>query len=535
MKTFITIGDSMEKIKFDINDIRSFAANPITFTRGLDYYNKNHVAHIDTEKKYDSTLEEQVNIYTAKVKGSYCSSYDTSITVDDEGDVLDFDCNCPAFLENTGSCKHIVAEMLKIYHNYDSRQITFVSDLDSIKQKRALSPVRNFQLEDLINIFETKITESVKNEQRDGSVALEPILFISEKDTIGIEFKIGDTRSYVVKDAYVLANCIKNSTPVKYGKSLEYNHEISGFEKASQPLAIFLRDEAETYRQVIAKTQGTFNSYNISGRYLKILPFSLDGFFELFENQTLECHGYNYKFDDITFLNKDPEVEFYIKEEDQNYYFTTNLYVTFISSSKNYTYIIADDKFYKCSKDFANNVLPAVKKIMMQPSKDIMLSDEYMGKFCSSVLPQISKHAIVKSDVEMLDKFKIQPLSSSIYLDTNSQGFIYANLVFNYGDIEINPLRKCSSDNTIARNLIEEAKIITAIENVGFNETTIKYSMKDENSIYEFLTSGINVLTQLCEVNVSDDFKKINIRYPKSIAMGIRLKSNLIEIDIDKL
>ena len=535
MKTIITIGESMEKINFNINDIRSFAANPTTFTRGLDYYNKNHVAHIDTEKKYDLTLEEQVNIYTTKVKGSYCSSYDTTITVDDDGDVLDFDCNCPAFLGNNGSCKHIVAEMLKIYHNYDSRKITFVSDLDSIKQKRALSPIRNFQLEDLINIFETKITESVKNEQRNGSVSLEPILFISEKDTIGIEFKIGDKRSYVVKDAYVLANCIKNSTFIKYGKSLEFNHELGGFEKTSQPLAIFLRDEAETYRQVIAKTQGTFNSYNINGRYLKILPFSLDGFFELFENQTLECHGYNYKFENITFLNKDPDVEFYIKEEDQNYYFTTNLYVTFTSSSKNYTYIIADDKFYKCSKDFVNNILPAVNKIMMQPSKDIMLSDEYMGKFCSSVLPQISKHAVVKSDLEMLDKFKILPLSSSIYLDTNSQGFIYANLVFNYGDVEINPLRKSSSDNTIARNLIEEAKIITAVENVGFNEKTIKYSMKDENSIYEFLTSGINVLTQLCEVNVSDDFKKINIRYPKSMTMGVRLKSNLIEIDIDKL
>jgi len=525
----------MEKINFNINDIRSFASNSTTFTRGLDYYNNNHVAHIGYKRNYDSTLKEYVNVYTTKVKGYYHSSYDTVITIDDEGDVLDFDCNCQAFSENTGGCKHIVSTLLKLFHKYDSRQVTFISNLDLFKQSRAQSAVRNFQLEDLISIFETKITESVKNEYNEGSVFLKPILFISEKDTIGIEFTIGENRSYVVKDAYVLANNIKNNTNVKYGKNLEFNHEISHFEKESQPIALFLRDEAESYRQIIAKTQSVFNSYNISGRYFKILSFSLDSFFNLFENKVLECHGYNYKFENITFIDKDPEVEFFIKKEDEKYYFTTNLYITYMSSSKDHTYIIAGDNLYRCSRDFANIILPAVNKIMMQPSKAIKLSDEYMGKFCSAVIPQISKYANIISDMEIPDNFKIQTLSSNIYLDTNSQGFVYANVVFNYGDVEINPLRKNSVDNTIARNLIEEAKIQAALDNVGFKKTSVKYLMTDENDIYEFLTSGINTLTTLCEVNVSDDFKKINIRYPKSMSMGVRLKSNLIEIDIDKL
>lgn len=525
----------MEKINFNINDIRGFATNPRTFAKGLDYYNKNQVSHINYKNKYDSTLEEQVNIYSTKVKGHYSSSYDISVIVDDDGNIVDFECDCPAFLENSGGCKHIVATMLKLYHKHDSRQVTFVSNLDLLKQSRTQSPIYNYQLEDLISIFENKITESVKSEFNEGSVSLRPILFISEKDSISIEFTIGDTRQYVVKDAYTLANCIKNSTNIKYGKSLEFNHEITKFEKSSQPIAIFLRDEAEAYKQIIAKTQSTFNSFNISGRYFKILTFSIDSFFDLFENQTLECNGYSYKYDNITFINKDPEVEFYIKKEDQKYYFTTDLFITFISSSKNYTYIISGDNFYRCSKDFTNIVLPAVNKIMMQPSKSIKLSDDYMGKFCSAVIPQISKYAKLTSEFDIPDNYKIQPLSTTIYLDTNSQGFIYANIVFNYGDIEINPLRKSTTDNSIARNLVEEAKIESAIENAGFRKTSVKYSMTDENNIYEFLTFGINILTKLGEVNVSDDFKKINIRYPKSMSMGVRLKSNLIEIDIGKL
>lgn len=530
-----SLGVHMEKINFNINDIRVFAANPRTFAKGLEYYNKNQVSNINYKKKYDPKLEEHTNIYSTKVKGHYHSSYDISVIVDINGDLIDFECDCPAFLEGSGGCKHIVATMLKLYHKYDSRQISFVTNLDLLRQSRAQSPIRNYQLEDLISIFENKITESVKNEYTEGSISLKPILFISDRDSIGIEFTIGDTRQYVVKDAYVLANCIKNSTNIKYGKSLEFNHEITKFERNSQPIAIFLRDEAEAYRQVIAKTQGTFNSLNISGRYFKILPFSIDSFFDLFENQTLECNGYNYKYDNVTFINKDPEVEFFIKEEDQKYYFTADLFITFICSSKNYTYVIAGDNFYRCSKNFTNYILPAVNKIMMQPSKSIKLSDNYMGKFCSAVIPQISRFSKITSDFEIPDNYRVQPLSTNIYLDTNSQGFIYANVVFNYGDIEINPLRKSMADNSIARNLVEEAKVESAMENAGFRKTSVKYSMTDENNIYEFLTLGINTLTKLSEVNVSDDFKKINIRYPKSISMGVRLKSNLIEIDIDKL
>ena len=458
----------MEKINVNINDIKSFASDLKTFTKGLDYYNSSHVTSIDIKASYDSTLEEQVNTYTTKVKGNYCSFYDVSIKIDNDGNMLDYECNCPAFLENSGSCKHIVAAMLKIHNIYNSQKVKFVSNLDSLMQNRSQATMRNLPLEDLIKTFESKITESVKNEQRNGTINLEPILFIPEKNAMSIEFKIGDTRKYVVKDAYALGDCIKNSTVVKYGKSLEFNHEISGFEKSSQPLAIFLRDEAETYRQIIAKTQSVFNSYNVGDRYLKILPFSLDDFFDLFENKTLECHGYNYKYEKLTFINKDPDTEFYIEMDENNYSFTTNLKAFFISQSRNNTYIIAEDKFYRCSREFVNNVLPAINKIMMQKTNEIMLSDEYMGKFCSSVLPQISKNARVKSNVEMLDKFKIQPLKSSIYLDAGSQGFLYANLIFSYGNIEINPLRKFSSDNSIARNLTEEAKIIASIENVGF-------------------------------------------------------------------
>lgn len=525
----------MEKINFNIDDIKNCSANDSSFKKGATYYRENHVGKFSSEKVYNEETVGFYQKYTTKVKGSGTSSYDTSVSIDNEGDIADFDCSCPAFKEMQGACKHIAAAMMKIYYSYDLKAVSSRNVI--FKENQGESPVRNYPLEDLIKVYENKIKESVKIEQKDGTVSLKPILNITGRDEIGIEFTIGDKRQYVVKDAYELASCIKHSTLVSYGKSLEFNHELSGFEKESLPLAQFLRDEAETYTQVVAKTSGPYSSYTTSGRAFKIFPFSFDSFFDLFENKTVECHGYKYEFKEITFVNKDPEAVFNISEDPLTgqYNLTTNLYISFITNSKDFTYVIVEDKLYRCSRDFAAEVLPAVNKIMMQPFKAIVLDKDHMGKFCSAVLPQISKHANVKTDMESSEKLNIMPLTASIYLDCNNQGFIYAGVIFNYGDVDVNPFRKSPKDNSIVRNLLEETKILVAIENAGFDKTTAKYTMTDEDKIYEFITSGVNNLTTLCEVNISDDFKKINIRYPKSMSMGVKLVSNLIELDIEKL
>lgn len=519
----------MRKINFNINDIKNCAENLITYKRGVEYYNNNMVVKLSADKDEDACSTK----YSALVKGKSYSSYDTTVILNDKGDIADFDCDCPAFLENMGSCKHIVAAMLKIYYNYHPKIISY-SDV-VFKENKDQPKKRNFPLEDLINIFENKIKESVKAEQMEGSVVLKPLLFLSGKDEIGIEFTIGNKRQYVVKNAYELAENIKNKVNVTYGKGLEFDHDLSGFEKNSKPLALFLRDEAEIYRQIVKKTSGLFNASTLNGRAFRIFSFSIDSFFDLFEGQTIECHGYKYPYSTLTFMNNDPEVEFYINEEgNEQYFLSTNLYIFFMINSQNHTYIIVDDKLYKCSKEFENTVLPAVNKIMMQPTKSITLTEEHMGKFCSAVLPQISRYAAIKTDLEIPDKLNVMPLSASIYLDCNSQGHVYSSVIFSYGDIEINPFRKSSMDNTVVRSLLEETRILVAIENTGFEKTTAKYSMTDENKIYEFLTSGVSLLTALCEVNISDDFKKINIKYPKTMSMGIKLSTRLIEIDISK-
>jgi hypothetical protein len=91
----------MEKINFNINDIKSCAENTETYNRGLEYYRNNNVGNLTITKHFNQEKMSFDSTYSSKIKGNYVSAYDTSVNLDEDGDVNDFDCNCAAFLENS--------------------------------------------------------------------------------------------------------------------------------------------------------------------------------------------------------------------------------------------------------------------------------------------------------------------------------------------------------------------------------------------------------------------------------------------------
>jgi uncharacterized Zn finger protein len=67
--------------------------------RGEDYYANDYISSLifDLEKCK----------YYAEVEGSGYNNYKISISIDNDGNVLDYDCNCP--YDYSDICKHLVA------------------------------------------------------------------------------------------------------------------------------------------------------------------------------------------------------------------------------------------------------------------------------------------------------------------------------------------------------------------------------------------------------------------------------------------
>ena len=91
--------------------IRMMSGNR-TYNKGVEVYNGGKVVRFSEEENADGLI-----VLEAQVKGSGRNWYEVYLLWDPEWDELvEADCECPAFYEYEGICKHCVAVLLAYYY-----------------------------------------------------------------------------------------------------------------------------------------------------------------------------------------------------------------------------------------------------------------------------------------------------------------------------------------------------------------------------------------------------------------------------------
>lgn len=126
------------------------------------------------------------------------------------------------------------------------------------------------------------------------------------------------------------------------------------------------------------------------------------------------------------------------------------------------------------------------------------------------------------------------PLECKVYIDMPKQNVISARLLYCYGDDMYNAFSDTSL--SASRNFNDEIAVrliftkymtrIDAMEGLAYIEHS-------QDAIYEFLNKGFEELSQTCEMFASEKFRKLQIRDSVNISMGVRIESDLLEIDFD--
>ncbi len=129
-------------------------------------------------------------------------------------------------------------------------------------------------------------------------------------------------------------------------------------------------------------------------------------------------------------------------------------------------------------------------------------------------------------------------LSSSGYEKINIGGNEELNIIeekheSGMGEVEeVGVGKVLDKENILIRNLSGEKKIIEKLCDLGFVNKGYRFYIEDEDNIVEFLTYGVEELTEIGEVYYSDSFKDIKILTPKSFKSGIKLNDmDLLEFN----
>jgi len=505
-------------------DIRSMTSDA-SFERGRRYYRQGCVTDLDV----------MWNNYMATVQGS--RKYHVTVEVDEDGDVTDYECNCPAADLYDGPCKHVVATLFEIME----RQHSHSTGSRTVRSKKK----RPSDVELLMNIFAPQ-TDAVSAEHVETRVHLVPRLFFATEYRTGqrwLEFRIGAEKLYVLRNIRDFLKQAQNGDVVQFGKNLtiDTRHMIFA-DETSEKLWALLNRAAQAEHDMMQYSSG-FSYYGYGSSFLfdqkrfKLTDALLREFLAIFDGQPIEMHYEDDEPVDAHLVHDIPPLHVELTDEGKN---GASLQITSdvgvleqMTSKADLFYTPKNATFYQITEEQGARLQPAIQAF--DESENLHLDPKDLEPFFRKVLPAMEDAIEVKVADSFAKKFQLVPLHAKIYLDYHGDG-IEARPVFSYEGIEFNPLvsdgpKQKQNGRILVRDDRSEQEIQNYFHAYGFEKDGKLYVQDDEAKSYDFLTEALPVLAEKAEIYYADAFQKKPVQTMPKVTAGVSVnQDNLLEI-----
>lgn len=370
-------------------------------------------------------------------------------------------------------------------------------------------------------------------------IQLEPkIIYDKLTNTMKIEFKIGNKKMYKIKDLSQFYTSMTNQELYKYGDKLQFVHTKEMFTEDSQKLLDFILKYAELIKYANSNSNSNYRYYGkpLNESSIVVGNTGIDELFEILEGKQIAFQK-DSKPMNVTFMQAEPEIKFYLKRIKKNQYHIVaneDIFKISILKGNKYKYLLDEDRLYRCSKEFEKTTLRLLELFRQNYMTELTLGEEELFSFFSIMMPKLKNVIKIDGiDEKELEKYQPKELDVKVFLDFDSNNNVIAEVKFCYDDIEINPLNE--KENTkFPRNKIKETKALNAFRKTGFmlDVQNFRFILPEEEKIYNFLTEDINYYMQKFEVMVTENFKSKQIRQPKTSSLGVKVENNLLSIDL---
>lgn len=461
-------------LKYEIQDIIRASTSLVVFKKGNEDYKNNRVSRC--------TFAPDLERIYARVEDH--ESYHVDIRLD-EGLIDDAYCDCRAFNEQPGFCKHIVATLLYAKFNYH------------------LEP-ETIQLDSILDYYMDTDFEIMKGYSQ---LRVSYMLVIDLKLEIKLNIKIGHENDYVLKEPLMFFNHLDKS--YAFGKKFEYDPFVHCFSEKDLEIFEFLRSVLVSYESF---NERRHQYKNIDTKDIYLSPYHFIGFLQ----KMPDIIGLKYKglavVDNVRLVREDILPELILEEKDDLFQLNLKHLNEFYPLTQDYSVIKHDQEIYIISETQRKELYPLFQ--MKEHQYDLMdIQLDELHNFMSYVYPVIERTARVHIDEGLEDKLLRYPCRSSLYLDRKDEG-IHAGLKHIYGDYEIDAFNDFEplKDKFLLRDLKHENKIMHIIESSAFKVSKEGYYMRDEEDIYLFLTEKLPALQQSLEVFYSDAFHHLKVK-----------------------
>ena len=469
---------------------------------------------------------------TATVLDADGSEHETQVSIDeDENQIVGSLCSCSDFYQSEGLCCHCVAILLK----YISRRHIQTS-FPSKKQNR----IGQTLIESYIHQSSGSHYPAEASETK-VLIELEPILH-NQYHKLSVDFKIGTSKKYVIKDLLEFARLIRQGELFQYGKNLKFFHEPEAFTTESRNMLAFIMQRIEEYEYHFHCVQdSTYRFQTMKAlRYLPLSPTAVDMFLNMMIGHTLQ-----FDLDDhirpIYVTDGDPELTLELKAEDSDTYHLTIEDCLILSGARTF-WILKDKILYRCSEAFKKDMQPYLTELNRQKVREITLSEKQLRPFYGSVLKHLEAHTDFHTEGVDLTDYEPPEAHFSIYLDNPAENIISCTAYARYDEETFSLATPISCEDGF-RDASMENRILTAIQTyfqpaaISGNEDSPVADADfiishDDQAAFLFLEQGLPHFYELAEVFISSNMKRIRILSAPRTAVGVSVSNGLLEIDI---
>jgi ERCC4-related helicase len=507
---------------FSIEKIRKLAANNQTYQRGMDYY----AHHLVKQLSYNPTTRR----IDALVNGS--KNYPVWIELREDESIKTFSCDCQAFFDYNGACKHIIATLLHFGAKDSSVPLTLLKNNSIPAARVKKEDLRLATSHALIAALLHQTQAPVQNQ-----VKLKVTLY---KDPAGslppcLEIQLGMTRLYVVKKLRELIEAIEFQRELYFGKAFTLQPKIHTFHPQDQPLIDLLLDLYRDERNVW-NYRSDFDKHRFELR-----PSQLRRFLAFAGGMTQAFWQKNYNDPPRRIVVSQATPPLALQVEQGPQYVEIVLQPTepliFLTSAKDI--IVANDQFYLLTARTARPLAKLWETLMEHPDHRLPLADREAVTFLTQLKPLIQQFCRLEIAPAVQNRLYHEPLTIALWLDKYHKNGISLKLRFLYGAIEVDPLAETTivalpKGQLLLRDTAAETAFLQQIEAAGFVTGAESWTLSDEDRIYQFLQDTLPGLITTCQVYRSEAFVKLQIKPAPRLSGAIRLNetSDLLEISL---
>lgn len=541
-----------------ISEIRRYCV-PVTYQRGKELKEKEQFVEFNViagQDIYDCTE----TTLSAVVRGSGTKTYDVRLVLDDDDEITDYSCGCPAYTNYYGMCKHCIAVGL-LYHDMQKAHggSLEIDEEDEDSQAESLlgigsdqnspgedaSDVRNAaraaanrstseRLQQMIRRYAVKDKMHLYGGYY-HEVDLEPYITSAYKG-YEVEFKIGSKRKYILKNIPKLVSDVRNMAHVSYGRNLEFVHDRTAFTERALKWIDLLEDVIRS-----SMKDDDFSGFEYSNDYRRLTfdNYGMQKVLEMYMNDYIYINGETFYVSE-----SDPELTLHIKaQEDEGAVLSMDQYQVIYGSDRRF--VIASKGIHACSPAFEREIWPffsmmgAIKYDYRYRHEPMYLNKEDYEAFCGSVLPRIEKYITIDNQGVDFTEYMPKEPEFSLYLSQQegSLGFVVGKAEVAYGASVYNMADAINLSKEY-RNIEKENEFMALLRRYfRIDDFMYKYQkemyLMDADEVYRLISEGMDVIREHAQVFVDEKLRGTKIINSPKVKIGVRLSGDLLEMDVD--